>query len=39
MHTLARVILAVVAVFVVFVTATLVIKSRSVPAEPLSGPE
>jgi len=38
MHTLARVILAVVAVFVVFVTATLVIKSRSAPAEPLSGP-
>src|SRR6185503_5065988 len=38
MHTLARVILAVVAVFVVFVTATLVIKSRSAPVEPLAGP-
>src|SRR5256714_7976681 len=38
MHTLARIILAVVAVFVVFVTTTLVIKSRSAPVEPLSGP-
>ena len=38
MHTLARIILAVVAVFVVFVTATLVIKSRSAPVEPLAGP-
>jgi LPS export ABC transporter protein LptC len=38
MHTLARVILAVVAVFVVFVTTTLVVKSRSAPVEPLSGP-
>ena len=38
MHTLARVIFAVVAVFVVFVTATLVMKSRSAPVEPLAGP-
>src|SRR5882724_5959997 len=38
MHTLARVILAVVAVFVVVVTATLVIKSRSAPVEPMAGP-
>ncbi len=38
MHTLARVILAVVAVFVVVVTTTLVMKSRSAPVEPLSGP-
>ena len=38
MHTLARVILAVVAVFVVIVTATLVVKSRSVAVEPLSEP-
>jgi len=38
MHTLARVILAVVAVFVVFVTATLVMRSRSAPVEPLAGP-
>src|SRR3954469_1099859 len=38
MHTLARVILAVVAVFVVVVTTTLVIKSRSAPVEPLGGP-
>ena len=38
MHTLARVILAVVAVFVVVVTATLVLRSRAVPVEPLSGP-
>jgi LPS export ABC transporter protein LptC len=38
MHTLARVILAVVAVFVVVVTATLVIRSRSAPVEPLGGP-
>ena len=35
MHTLARVILAVVAVFVVVVTATLVIKSRTARVEPL----
>ena len=35
MHTLARVILAVVAVFVIVVTATLVIKSRSVRVESL----
>lgn len=38
MHTLARIILAVVAVFVVVVTTTLVVKSRSAPVEPLSGP-
>jgi LPS export ABC transporter protein LptC len=38
MHTLARVILAVVAVFVIVVTTTLVVKSRSAPVEPLSGP-
>src|SRR6185503_17674674 len=38
MHTLARVILAVVAVFVVIVTATLVVKSRTATVEPLSGP-
>jgi LPS export ABC transporter protein LptC len=35
MHTLARVILAVVAVFVIVVTATLVIKSRSARVESL----
>jgi LPS export ABC transporter protein LptC len=35
MHTLARVILAIVAVFVVVVTVTLVIKSRSARTEPL----
>src|SRR5438093_13401913 len=38
MHTLARVILAVVAVFVVVVTATLVVRSRSAPVEPMTGP-
>src|SRR2546426_10892880 len=38
MHTLARVILAVVAVFVVVVTATLVVRSRSAPAGPMEGP-
>ena len=38
MHTLARGILAVVAVFVVVVTATLVIKSRSARVEPIGGP-
>ena len=38
MHTLARVILAVVAVFVVVVTTTLVMRSRAAPVEPLSGP-
>jgi|SRR5688572_7541457 len=38
MHTLARVILAVVAVFVVLVTTTLVIKSRTAPVEPMAGP-
>jgi len=38
MHTLARMILAVVAVFVVIVTATLVIRSRTASVEPLSGP-
>jgi LPS export ABC transporter protein LptC len=38
MHTLARVILAVVAVFVVVVTATLVMKSRSAPVEPIGDP-
>lgn len=38
MHTLARVILAVVAVFVIVVTATLVIKTRSAPVEPMTGP-
>ena len=38
MHTLARVILAVVAVFVVVVTATLVVKSRSASVEPSGGP-
>lgn len=38
MHTLARIILAVVAVFVVIVTTTLVVRSRSAPVEPLSGP-
>ena len=35
MHTLARVILAIVAVFVILVTATLVIKSRSARVESL----
>jgi LPS export ABC transporter protein LptC len=35
MHTLARVILVVVAVFVVLTTATLVIRSRSARTEPL----
>jgi|SRR5215470_6725181 len=38
MHTLARVILAVVAVFVIVVTTTLMVKSRSARVEPLSGP-
>jgi len=38
MHTLARMILAVVAVFVVIVTATLVVKSRKATVEPLSEP-
>ena len=38
MHTLARVIFGVVAIFVVVVTATLVIKSRSAGVEPLGGP-
>src|SRR5438477_8928558 len=38
MHTLARVILAVVTVFVIVVTATLVIKTRSATVEPLAGP-
>ena len=38
MRTLARVILAVVAVFVIVVTATLVIRSRSAPVEPMAGP-
>lgn len=38
MHTLARVILAVVAVFVIVVTATLVMRTRSAPVEPLAGP-
>ena len=38
MRTLARVILAVVAVFVVVVTTTLVVRSRSASVEPLSGP-
>src|SRR5438132_13847971 len=38
MHTLARVILAVVAVFVIVVTATLVIKSRSARVESLGPP-
>jgi LPS export ABC transporter protein LptC len=37
MHTLARVILAVVAIFVVVVTTTLVVKSRSAPVETLAG--
>lgn len=35
MHTLARVILAIVAVFVVVITATLVIRSRTARVEPL----
>lgn len=38
MHILARMILAVVAVFVVVVTATLVVRSRTATVEPLSGP-
>ncbi|HTO11116.1 MAG TPA: LPS export ABC transporter periplasmic protein LptC [Candidatus Binatia bacterium] len=38
MHTLARVILAVVAVFVIVVTTTLVMRTRSAPVEPLAGP-
>jgi len=38
MHTLARVILAIVAVFVVVVTTTLVVKSRSASVEPIGGP-
>src|SRR3989442_14647854 len=38
MHTLARVILAVVTVFVIVVTATLVFKTRSATVEPLAGP-
>ena len=38
MHTLARVILAVVAVFVVVVTTTLVIRSRTARVETLSEP-
>ena len=38
MHTLARVILAVVAVFVIVVTTTLVMRTRSAPVEPLTGP-
>lgn len=38
MQTLARVILAVVAVFVVVVAATLVAKSRSAPVETLAAP-
>jgi LPS export ABC transporter protein LptC len=35
MHTLARIILAIVAVFVVVITATLVIRSRTARVEPL----
>src|SRR5690348_6602963 len=38
MHTLARVILAVVAVFAVIVTVTLVMRTRAATVEPLAGP-
>jgi LPS export ABC transporter protein LptC len=38
MHTLARIILAVVVVFVIVVTTTLVLRTRSAPVEPLAGP-